>query len=153
MSKAQPKHVACSSCSCTFVLNVGAAAQSLTELPLVERHKFLRAATKPRGQGEGMVLGKDSGLKGRVIVMLPGVVMPSGRVGSHVCTTSKEAEQLAQIATDNQASFPCIAAVAMLPGMQMPSRRVGSRICTVSAEAQQLAQIAPDTQASFALAC
>lgn len=78
------------------------AVQSLLHLPLIERQQELELAIAPADEGKPL---NESTPKGRIINLLPGCSMPSGRTGSALCTTVEEAEALAQEHCDAQASL------------------------------------------------
>ena len=50
----------------------------------------------------GMSLN-GSKLRGRIVVMTPGMRMPSGRLGSTLCSTQEACQAIAQEACDHQA--------------------------------------------------
>ena len=77
-----------------------ARVQSVIDRPLHQRQAILKQAIISAPQ-EGYAL-EQSPVRGRIIVLTPGCIMPSGRVGSSICTTVQEVEQLAQQAVDNQ---------------------------------------------------
>ena len=58
-------------------------------------------------EADSITLKQGCPLKGRIVPMLPGVQMPSGRPGCTVCTTQEECEALAQEACDAQVLLCC----------------------------------------------
>ena len=72
---------------------------------------FTRHSTKshPMLDVQGYAL-EESPVRGRIIVLTPGCIMPSGRPGSSICRTVQEVESLAQLAVDNNVRFCSCAA-------------------------------------------
>ena len=75
------------------------AAQTFMTLPLTQRHARLEAAIEPLPDGLSL---NGSKLRGRIVVMTPGMRMPTGRKGCTLCSTEAECEALAQEACDYQ---------------------------------------------------
>ena len=84
----------------TGPLTPGDPAQSVIDRPLHERHKLLQQAVR-EAPAEGYPLG-GSPVHGRIVILTPGCIMPSGRPGSTICSTVQEVERLSQEAVDNQ---------------------------------------------------